>query len=102
MSNTTFFTVPVKAKGFSVLVAEVDDPAVVAADVHAGVAGEPDRHGVVHPPLADRSVVDEQRHLAAGRRLWRRRPRTPCATVTSPLGRSSSATCLKMNTPIIE
>src|SRR4051794_28174246 len=32
----------------------VDGQAVVAADVHARVAGEPERHGVVHPPAARR------------------------------------------------
>ncbi len=51
-----------------VLVVAVDDAAVVASDVHPRVAGEPDRHGVVHPPFADGPVVDVQRHFAAGRR----------------------------------
>ena len=101
MSNVTFLMVPVKANGFSVLVGEVDDAAVVAADVHAGVAGEPDRHGVVHPAFADGPVVDEERHLAAGRR---RRPVGRELHADGHLaGREvSSATCLKTNTPIIE
>ena len=54
-----------------VRVAAVDDEAVVATDVHPGVAGEASRHGVLHPPTRDRLAVDEQRHLAAGRRLRR-------------------------------
>src|SRR3954452_3766908 len=47
-------------------VAAVDDEAVVAADVHAGVAAEPERHGVVHPAAADRLAGDEQGDLARG------------------------------------
>ena len=64
MSNTTFFTVPVKANGFRSVVGRIHHATVVPADVHPCVRREPDRDGVVHPPLADRSVIDEQRHLA--------------------------------------
>src|SRR4051812_27981331 len=45
-------------------VAAVDDQAVVAADIHAGVAAEPERDGVIHAAAADRLAVDEQGDLA--------------------------------------
>ena len=70
-SKTTCLISPVKRERRLVGVAAVDDEAVVAADVHAGVAREAARHGVLHPPARDRLAVDEQRHLAAGRRLRR-------------------------------
>ncbi len=47
-------------------VASVDDQAVVAADVHAGVAAEDERHRVIQPSAADRLAVDEQRDLTGG------------------------------------
>ena len=43
MSKTTLFIVPVNANGF-LLSYQVDDAAVVPADVHPGVSGESDRH----------------------------------------------------------
>ena len=52
-----------------ILVGQIHHATVVPADVHPRVRREPDRDGVVHPPLPDRSVIDEQRHLAPGRRL---------------------------------
>ena len=52
-----------------VLVGEVDDQAVVAADVHARVGREEHRHRTWHPALADLLVVGPQRHVAAGARL---------------------------------
>ncbi len=71
MSNVTVLHGAREGERLLVLVLEVDDTTVVATDVHPGVGGESDRHGVVHAPLPDRSLVDEQRHFAAGRR---RRP----------------------------
>ena len=89
-----------EGEGLVALVASVDDAAVVPSDVHPRIAREPDRHRVVHAALADRSAVDEQGHV--GR--WRACPVGPNSmrTVTSPVGRSSSATCVKTSTPIIE
>ena len=47
-------------------IASVDDQAVVQADVHAGVAAEDERDGVIHSAAADRLAVDEQRDLTRG------------------------------------
>ena len=71
MSKTTFLMVPVNANGARFGVAAVDDAAVVAADVHARVAGEPERDGVVHPALADFVSVGEQADVPAGGGLGR-------------------------------
>jgi len=71
MSNTTFLTVPVNAKGFLVLVGAVRDTAVVTADVHPRIPREADGHRVVHPSLADLPVVDVEGHVAAGGGLGR-------------------------------
>src|SRR6185437_10454846 len=49
----------------------VDNPSVVAADVHARVGREADRDRVVHPALADGLVVDVQGHFPAGGGLGR-------------------------------
>ena len=71
MSKMTCLISPVKRERRLVGVAAVDDEPVVAADVHARVAREAPGHGVLHPPARDRLAVDEQRHLASGRRLRR-------------------------------
>ena len=49
-----------------VSVTSVHDQAVVSADVHAGVAAEDERHGVIEPAAADGLAVDLQRDLAGG------------------------------------
>ena len=51
------------------LVGEVDDEAVVAANVHARVGRAQDRHRMRHPAFADLLVVRPQRDLATGARL---------------------------------
>src|SRR6266576_5367037 len=52
-------------------VAAIHRQAVVAADVHARVAGEADGDGVLHATASDPLVVDVQGHLAARCRLGR-------------------------------
>ena len=51
-------------------VAPVHDATVVPSDVHARVAREPHRYGVVHPAATDILVVDVERHLTASGRLY--------------------------------
>src|SRR3954465_7369844 len=55
-------------------VAAVDDQAVVAADIHAGVAAEPERDGVIHAAAADRPRRDAPGAPPGGRggggRFW--------------------------------
>src|SRR5262245_20052583 len=51
-------------------IAQVDDVAVVAADVHPGVEGEPRRDRVLHAAARHLGSVDEQRDLSPSRGLW--------------------------------
>src|SRR3954469_14530516 len=52
-----------------ICVGRVHGEAVVAADVHSGVAGEAERDGLLDSAAADAPLVYEQRDLAAGRRF---------------------------------
>lgn len=52
--------------GRLVLIAAVNDQAVVAADVHAGIGGKGQRHRLGQLTLSDQPIVGPERHPTTG------------------------------------